>query len=121
MRRILLIVLLIALSGCGGAPPKMAGDKWAEALRDPSAQVRRKAAFTLGNIGLSDPAALPALIGALRDPDAGVRREAILALSKGGAAVKAAVPALQDLRRHDPDPGVRNYAGRAVEKIQAGG
>ena len=121
MRRILLIVVLIALSGCGRVQPTMAGGKWAAALRDPDAQVRRKAAFTLGNIGSSDPAALPALIGALRDADAGVRGEAILALPKCGAAAKTAVPALDDLKARDPDPGVRRYAGEALEKIRAGG
>jgi HEAT repeat protein len=109
------------LSGCGRAQPKMAGDRWAAALHDPSAEVRRKAAFTLGNIGPSDPAALPALIGALHDDDAGVRREAILALPKCGPAAKSAAPALAGLKDHDPDPGVRDYAARALAALQAAG
>jgi HEAT repeat protein len=119
MRRILLVILLIALSGCGRAQPTMAGGKWAEALRDPDAMVRKKAAFTLGNIGPSDPAVLPALIGALTDADAGVRCEAILALPKCGPAAKEAIPALTAAQNHDRDARVRSYAAKALEKLQA--
>jgi HEAT repeat protein len=118
MRRILLVILLVSLSGCGRGQPATAAGKWASALRDPAAKVRKKAAFTLGNIGPGDPAALPALIGALTDPDAGVRREAILALAKHGPAAREAVPILTELRQSDRDPQVRDYAARALEKLQ---
>jgi HEAT repeat protein len=121
MRRVLLVLILIALSGCGQAQPTMAGGKWAAALRDPDAQVRRKAAFTLGNVGPSDPAVVPALITALRDADAGVRCEAILALLKVGPGAKEAIPILTELREQDPDSKVRNYATTAVEKLQGKG
>jgi HEAT repeat protein len=97
----------------------MAGDKWARALRDPDAIVRKKAAFTLGNIGTSDPAALPALIGALKDADAGVRREAILGLLKFGPAAKQAIPALAEIQHEDRDDRVRIYARKALENLQA--
>jgi HEAT repeat protein len=118
MRRILLVIVLISLSGCGGARPTMAGSKWAAALRAPDARERRKAAFTLGNIGASDPAVLPALIGALRDADAGVRREAVLALLKYGPGAEEAIPDLTALREKDRDARVRAYAGKALARLR---
>jgi HEAT repeat protein len=98
----------------------MAGGKWAEALRGPDAKVRRNAAFTLGNIGPSDPAVLPALLGAVKDADAGVRCEAILALLKYGPAAREAIPELTEVRQKDRDPKVRAYAARAVDKLKEG-
>jgi HEAT repeat protein len=120
MRRILFVMLLISLSGCGGASPPMAGGKWAEALRDPDARQRRKAAFTLGNIGPSDPAVLPALLRALKDRDAVVRREAILALLKYGPGAKEAIPELTAVREKDRDAKVRAYAAQALDKLKEG-
>jgi HEAT repeat protein len=120
MRRIWFLLLLIFLSGCGSVPPSMAGSKWANALRDPDRRVRKKAAFTLGNIGPSDAAVLPALIGALKDADPGVRREAILALLKYGPDVEQAVHALSEVHEKDRDSKVRAYAAKALEKLQAG-
>jgi HEAT repeat protein len=117
MRRILFVILLIAVSGCGGGPPPMAGGKWAEVLRDPDARQRRKAAFTLGNIGPSDPVVLPALLQALKDRDAAVRREAILGLVKYGPGAREVIPTLTELQQRDRDPQVRSYAARAVEKL----
>jgi HEAT repeat protein len=96
----------------------MAGDKWAQALRDPNARVRKHAAFTLGNIGPSDPAALPALIGALKDPDSAVRCEAILALVKFGPAAGEARPAFYKIRQNDRDPQARRFATRALQKLE---
>jgi hypothetical protein len=63
MRYFLVVILLLSLGGCSGGQPTMAGTKWAKAMHDPDGRLRRKAAFTLGNIGPSDPAVLPALIG----------------------------------------------------------
>jgi HEAT repeat protein len=120
MRRILIVMLLVGLCGCGRPQPRMAGNRWAAALHEPDARVRRKAAFTLGNIGPSDPAVLPALIAALRDADAGVRREAILALLKYGPGVEEAVPALIEARDRDRDARVRADAARALEKLNRG-
>jgi HEAT repeat protein len=118
MRRIVFTIVLITLSGCGGARPPMAGGKWAQALRDPDAKMRRKAAFTLGNIGSSDPAALPAVIGGLKDTDAGVRREAILALVKIGAVPQDGIASLRVMRKEDRDAQVRAYAAKALESLQ---
>jgi HEAT repeat protein len=119
MRRILLVILLISLTGCGRGQPKMAGSKWAEALRNPDAKVRQKAAFTLGNIGPSDPAVLPALLGALQDAEAGVRCEAILALLKYGPAAEEAIPTLTEVQQKDRDAKVRGYAARALDKLRS--
>jgi HEAT repeat protein len=118
MWRILTVILLITLCGCGEARPKMAGVKWAGALRDPDANVRKKAAFTLGNIGASDPAALPALIEALKDADAGVRCEAILGLLKFGPAASQAVPALAEIKKRDSDHRARMYASKALDRVR---
>jgi HEAT repeat protein len=117
MRFILFAILLISLSGCSRAQPTMAGSKWTEALREPDAKLRKKAAFTLGNIGPSDPAVLPALLTALKDADAGVRCEAILALLKFGPDAKEAVAELTNLKLHDADAKVREYASKALVKI----
>ena len=119
MVRILVISLLISLSGCNQAPPTLAGGTWAKALRNHDAKLRKKAAFTLGNIGPSDPAVLPALIGALKDTDPAVRCEAILALLKLGPAAKDAIPVLTQAQR-DKDARVRSYATKALEKIRNG-
>jgi HEAT repeat protein len=115
----LLVLALVLCSGCGNAQPTMAGSKWAEALHNPDAKVRKKAAFNLGNIGPSDPAVLPALVGALQDANAGVRCEAILALVKYGSDGREALPALREARERDRDAKVRAYAARALEKLTA--
>jgi HEAT repeat protein len=120
MKRALAVILLIAFSGCDRPQPPMAGSKWAEALHDPDAKVRKRAAFTLGNIGPSDAAVLPALIGALKDADAGVRCEAILALVKYGAGAREAVPALTEVQEKDRDARVRAYAAKALDKLKEG-
>jgi HEAT repeat protein len=118
MRRILILIVLISLTGCGPAQPTMAGAKWAEALHNPDVKVRRQAAFTLGNIGPSHPAVLPALIGALKDTDAEVRCAAILALLKYGPGAREAVPVLTECRHKDRDAKVRAYAARALDALE---
>jgi HEAT repeat protein len=124
MRLLPLAALLVVLGGCGAPPrPTLSGGKpvshWAKALQgSPDPKARKEAAFKLGNVGPTDPAALPALLGALKDPDAAVRSEAILALVKFGPAALEAVPALTELRDRDDDPKVRTYAAKALAKLQ---
>jgi HEAT repeat protein len=110
----------VLLLGCGGARPPDLGEpvrRWAQALDDPDARVRKSAVLKLGNVGPGDPAVLPALLKALRDRDAGVRRGAVLALVKCGPAAGEAVPALTEVRQRDADPRVRATAARALEKL----
>jgi HEAT repeat protein len=120
MKRIFFLILLVLLSGCSRAQPTMAGSKWAEALHAPDARVRKKAAFTLGNIGPSDKMVLPALIGGLKDADAAVRREAILGLLKYGPGAREAIPELTEVQEKDRDTNVRAYAARALDKLREG-
>jgi HEAT repeat protein len=126
MRNFVVLVLAVLpaglVGGCSKTPPTLAGGKpvghWVQALQDPDARVRKRAAFRLGNVGPADPAAFPALVGALEDRDAGVRREAILALLKFGPAAKEAAGALSERERHDRDARVRAYAAKALEKLR---
>src|SRR5262245_60009061 len=106
MRNFLLFILaaLATVPSAGCAKPQALGggkpaSHWVGALQGPDPKVRKQAALKLGNIGASDPRALPALIGALKDTDAGVRREAIVALVKCGPGALEAIPALADLRQ----------------------
>jgi len=118
MKRMLLVMMVIISPSCGKEQPRLAGTKWSETLRDPNPKLRKKAAFTLGNIGPSDPAVLPALIGALKDADPEVRCEAILGLLKWASEAKAAIPNLIELQEKDQDAKVRNYAAKALEKLK---
>ena len=111
--------------GCGGkAAPTMAGGKpvshWVEELRSPDPKHRKEAVEKLGNVGPADPVAFPAVCGALKDTDPRVRCEAILAVLKFDTAAKESVPLLDDLRKNDRDARVREYAARAVERLQSG-
>src|SRR5689334_10868552 len=98
--------LALMVTGCGHAPPTLAGGKpvsyWVEELKNPDPKLRKTAVAKLGNVGSTDPAAFPAVCEALKDSDAAVRREAILALVKFGAAAREAIPTLTGLQ-HDPD------------------
>jgi HEAT repeat protein len=123
--KMLLIAAALALAaGCGPTAPTSAGgmpvSHWVEELRDPNPNKRKEAAEKLGNVGAADPTAVPALVGALKDSNARVRGAAVLALGKPGSTAKAAVPTLQDLKDHDPDPGVRDYAAKALKNIAGG-
>jgi HEAT repeat protein len=121
--RLLLVVgiLSVFLGGCRRAEPTLVGGKpvnyWVQALQDPDAKLRKKAAFKLGNVGAADPAVVPTLILAVKDRDAGVRAEAILALLKIGPAVPEAIPAFLEAQK-DRDANVRSSAAKALEKIQ---
>lgn len=119
MKHIWVAVLLISVLGCGKAPqPTTRVHHWVETLRSNDANLRKKAAFTLGNLGPTDPASVvPALAAALKDADAAVRCEAILALLKCGPAATETVSALTDLRQRDPNSQVRLYAAKAIERL----
>jgi HEAT repeat protein len=117
---------LVVMAGCstkGEDEPRAGGhplSHWLTALHDRDPAVRHKAATKLGNIGASDPAVVPALIGAVKDPDPKVRSEVILSLLKIGPAAKDSVPALTEALK-DPDAKVRQYAEKALVQVQKAG
>ncbi len=123
MRNCLLAVLVAVAAGCGSPAPPLAGGKpvahWVESLKDRDPKVRKLAVRKLGNVGASDPAALPALLGALQDRNAAVRREAVLALVKFGPDAPEAVRALTRAGERDHDPQVRAQAVRALAGLRA--
>jgi HEAT repeat protein len=124
----LFVVALVAVwaCGCGGAPqPTLAGGKpvghWVEQLKSPDPKHRKEAVVKLGNVGAADPAAFLAVCGALKDADPKVRHEAVLALMKFGETAREAVPLLEDVRKNDRDPQVRQSATQALEKLRPAG
>jgi HEAT repeat protein len=124
MRAILLPLLLLAAPGCrGGAVPtaKYFGgepvEHWLAEIKSADPKARKRAADVLGNVGPTDPAAVPALAAAVKDADARVRDAAVLALSKIGPAAADAAPALEDATR-DKDPTVRGHAATALERVR---
>jgi HEAT repeat protein len=120
-----LLLLSVLSTGCskeleatlsGGHPVSY----WVQQLQSKDLKERKQAAFKLGNVGPSDPSVVPALLTALKDGKPEVRCEAILALVKCGAEAKAALPMLAELKQRDRDAKVREYAGKAVEKLGEG-
>ena len=81
-----------------------------EALGDEDWDVRREAAWALGEIG--DARAVPSLIEALRDEDWRVREAAVEALEGIGA------PALPELERTWQGKSVVDAAREAIERIK---
>ena len=122
MRPFALLILAVLLGGCGKQETTLAGGKpvsyWVQALHNPDAHLRKKAAFKLGNVGATDKTALPALVEALNDSDARVRSEAIRALVKFGPGGNEAISALAKVQQQDGDAQVRTEAAKAVEKLQ---
>jgi HEAT repeat protein len=121
VRILVLLVAAILLSGCSKAPTLTGGkpiDHWVKALHDPDRATRRAAVQKLGNVGPADPAAFPALLGALTDGDADVRCDVILAVLKFGPKAKDARLVLVEIGQRDPDAKVRDYAARALAKIE---
>jgi HEAT repeat protein len=118
---VILVISLSSLSGCTSQPPPDTDARvrhWIKALHEPDAKLRKEAAFKLGNLGLTDPApVVSALTAALKDADGPVRCEAILALVKCGPAAKGAIGELTQSQRKDRDARVRDFAARALEKI----
>jgi HEAT repeat protein len=109
------------LAGCSRSPEAVYSDKpvshWLKAMDSPDAKERKKAADVLGNVGPSDPAAIPALIKALDDSEANVRDAAVLALSKLGRVAEKAADALDGLKS-DPDRSVRQHAIQAAKRVR---
>ena len=119
---VVVLAAAFAAGGCNRTPTLAGGEPvghWVQALKDPDAKQRKKAAHKLGNAGPAEADVVPALTAALQDRDPGVRGEAALALGKCGPAAKDAIPALTALRQ-DRDATVRNYAADALGKIQGG-
>ncbi len=124
MTRGWMAIALIASFGCGspiGPGELYYGDKpvsyWLKAIESTDAKIRKKAADVLGNVGPSDPAAIPALIRALKDRDPRVRDAAVLALSKLGRAAEPAADSLDSLTS-DRDPLVRQHAAMAAARVR---
>jgi HEAT repeat protein len=86
------------------------------ALKDQDGTVRRTAAASLAQIGVSS---LPALAAALGDKDFDVRRHAALALGNMGSAARDALPTLRTAL-DDKDEDVVAAVAEAVKKVVAG-
>ena len=128
MRPLLLLAAVLA-AGCGNSPSVPTAkyfsgqpvEHWLGEIKTGDAKARKRAADVLGNVGPTDPAALPALIASLADKDAGVRAAALLGLSKNGPAAADALPRVRVLANSDPSPLVRRYAQLAAEQLQGAG
>lgn len=83
----------------------------AGALRDGEAEVRRYAAFALGEIGRRAAPAVEALAAALADPEPSVREAAAAALGRVGEPSEPAIYGLSGVLQ---DPAVRAAAARAL-------
>jgi HEAT repeat protein len=88
-----------------------------QATADTDGTVRAWAASALGEIGPDAKAAVPALIKLVRDPDEGCRNDACIALGDIGPAAKDALPALRNAL-NDPSKDVRQFAKRAISRVQ---
>ena len=125
MRMVALSMMLAMLhSGCsrtnGPKEKYFSGetvDHWLDAIKKTEPKTRKKAADVLGNVGLVDARAIPALIEAVKDRDAKVRDVAVLGLSKIGTPAIAAESALEDATK-DKDATVRTHATAALERIR---
>jgi HEAT repeat protein len=117
-------LLALATVGCG---PKVElrmvhGQSvvhWVDELKRTDPKARRFALAALQAVGASDPAAVPAIVGALKDRDATVRDAAVIALLNIGSAAKDGVGALHEAK-NDKDASVRAHAAAALERIEAG-
>jgi HEAT repeat protein len=86
------------------------------ALQDPEPAHRLLAAQGLYRCGVN---AVPVLVEALRAPQAATRLLAIQVLGHLGPQAAEAIPALQQLRRQDRNPEVREWAQRALKALGA--
>ncbi len=91
---------------------------WLRALDGPDADIRRRAIFALGAMGLDAAEAVPALARILReDADAETRHQAAQALAKMAPASAAAVPDLARALDEDEEPLVRMNAAIALSRL----
>jgi len=88
-----------------------------EATMDKDSSVRAWAAHALAEIGPDAKDAVPALIRLLKDPDEGARNDGCMALGDIGPVAIEALPALRNAL-NDPSKDVRQFAQRAIDKIQ---
>ena len=103
--------IVFGSGGCTIVPNKenIAG-KYVKELQSNDAEVRRKAALELGNLGV--PETVPALAESLKDPNLRVRRNAASALSKFGEKSRPAMQALKDAMEIETDSwALLNMAG----------
>jgi HEAT repeat protein len=108
-------VRLAALNGATHINVFTGVDQIAALISDPSAVVRRRAAETLGTMKLGDAVVgLIAITSPTNEPDAGVRAAALWALGQI-ADPQARAAAL--LAQSDTDPGVRDAAGIALNRL----
>jgi HEAT repeat protein len=122
-------MLLMGFAVAAGCAKKSAGpirshgktaDQWIAELGSGDAAARKKAVQALGHFGKADPAALPAVISALKDADATVRDAAVIALLNLGPDARDAIAPLEEVRQGDSNPGIREHATRALERIRGG-
>lgn len=92
------------------ATPELAGIL----LKDESAELRRKAAEALSQIGPEARNAVPSLIKALDDKEVDVRRWSAIALAKIGPDARPALAALVKALKSDNDRFVRSHAAHAL-------
>ena len=140
-----LLTLLIAPPATGQGRRTLAD--WQHDLRDPSADVRVRAAqlaafdqravaaltWALGDgeykvrasaaealVKIGPGPVVPSMIEALRNAEAAVRANAAVVLGAFGPAARSAVPALAQALR-DANPRVRELAGEALSRIASPG
>lgn len=105
-----------ALTSLGRAAEGATVPRLGEALRDPNEDVRWRAAYVLGALGVGAKAAVPQLTEALKDPDKRVRLGVTYALGGAESAAKEAVPGLVEAL-NDHVEGVCSNAADALETI----
>ena len=116
---ILFVLLLLGSAGCQAeAPvgnPQTVTARLVTLLQDPSPDVRRTAALSLGKIGHS--AATTALVEALSDPDSRVREYSAWALGQIGEDVNDTAAVRLAGALSDEHPSVKQAAALALGKI----
>jgi hypothetical protein len=97
----------------------VAGPAMIAALSEVEPSAREQVTRAVGTVAApAAPDLVPQLVEALRNADASVRRGAATVLGAMGKDARAAAPNLAALA-NDPDPGVREAAAQALEKVRA--